>query len=457
MLGIRWLAAVLMFSPALGSAVTISNTDLGEVNQFEQRRAEIVIHNPSADPVRIVSIEPSRAGDKVVASSTSAELKGGESRAVQLDVVATNDLGYATHSFVIATNEPKSNSYVAHVRLFALSILDEPRLQVDFGAIKADDKTEPKTMTIASSEDTGLRIKRILEVPEFVHAQISGDGRSVELQVDSKKHWGSRSGNVKLALSSSVQTQAWIDVKANVVGEVAAIADPYNLGVVRTGQAHDFVLQVSSVHKKPFTIQSLKLDGFKAKLGSKPCASGDATCKLVELHLDADVPPGFLRGVISAELPEFGVTLPIHVGGLVVRADAKIEPLDKHINEDGEKAHSTAAANENLATALKKVVQGPDKPNEDAVPAGSGPLLKWTVGNGQVLYGFQIFRGDNENGPFARIDKETIKASTDGDDVKYQYRDNTAVSGKTYWYYIGTVYNDGHKQQLTGPQKVVAK
>ena len=91
-------------------------------------------------------------------------------------------------------------------------------------------------------------------------------------------------------------------------------------------------------------------------------------------------------------------------------------------------------------------------------PPGTGPLLKWTVANGASIHGFQVFRSGNDNGPFVLLNPKSIPSTAQTQDsVSYQWRDNSAVSGKTYWYYIGIVYNDGHKQQLTGPQKVVAK
>ena len=85
-------------------------------------------------------------------------------------------------------------------------------------------------------------------------------------------------------------------------------------------------------------------------------------------------------------------------------------------------------------------------------------MLKWTVANGRLIHGCQIFRSDAEDGPFVLQNQATVRSKAEDDEpTPYQYRDNAAASGKTYWYYIGIVYNDGHKQQLAGPQKVVAK
>jgi len=85
-------------------------------------------------------------------------------------------------------------------------------------------------------------------------------------------------------------------------------------------------------------------------------------------------------------------------------------------------------------------------------------LLKWSVVNESIIHGYQIFRATDEKGPFVLLNRATLPPkSRDNSGSAYQWRDNDAESGKTYWYYIGIVYGDGHRQQLTGPQKVVAK
>ena len=92
---------------------------------------------------------------------------------------------------------------------------------------------------------------------------------------------------------------------------------------------------------------------------------------------------------------------------------------------------------------------GQDRGSHDAIIANSETM---------VTQGRQIFRSDTADGPFVLQNQATIRSKSEEDEpTSYQYRDNAAASGKAYWYYIGIVYKDGHKQQLTGPQKVVAK
>jgi hypothetical protein len=105
-----------------------------------------------------------------------------------------------------------------------------------------------------------------------------------------------------------------------------------------------------------------------------------------------------------------------------------------------------------LARAItQEVASENEKP-----PAGRGPLLRWTVDNQSNAHGFLVWRADSEDGPLLRVNNELIKVMENPAGT-YQWRDNSAVSGKTYWYAIGYVNIDGEKIDLSGRQKVTAK
>ena len=74
-------------------------------------------------------------------------------------------------------------------------------------------------------------------------------------------------------------------------------------------------------------------------------------------------------------------------------------------------------------------------------------------------YGYQIFRADNKDGPFVLQNRDVIRIHSKdyADNAVLLPRDPTAVKGTTYWYYIGVVYKDGHKQVLSAPQSKVAQ
>jgi hypothetical protein len=162
---------------------------------------------------------------------------------------------------------------------------------------------------------------------------------------------------------------------------------------------------------------------------------------------------------VDVAFPDDGKSMRIAVWGLLIDKDTQIEKLDSadlaKSAKGGAGATSAAASKVDIKNAIKEVVAAA----EEADPPGKGPLLKWTVANEELIHGYQIFRGPDEAGPFLLLTKDMLarKSTPTNPNAVYKWRDNSAEAGKTYWYYIGMVYNDGRKQQLTGPQKVVAK
>jgi hypothetical protein len=96
-------------------------------------------------------------------------------------------------------------------------------------------------------------------------------------------------------------------------------------------------------------------------------------------------------------------------------------------------------------------------PDPPFAPNGRGPLLKWSVVNDDGVHGYQIFRSAMESGPFLLLNPETIpsKVSDSSGAQNYEWRDESAEKGKTYWYYIGIVNKDGTKRKLSNPHKKV--
>lgn len=92
-------------------------------------------------------------------------------------------------------------------------------------------------------------------------------------------------------------------------------------------------------------------------------------------------------------------------------------------------------------------------------PAGEGPLMKWQAAYEYNVYGYEIYRASEEGGPYARINEKIVPVLDDSAQVGsiYRWRDNSAVSGETYWYYIGLVKANGIKSVLSNPQKITAR
>ncbi|MGB0134178.1 hypothetical protein [Dokdonella sp.] len=91
-----------------------------------------------------------------------------------------------------------------------------------------------------------------------------------------------------------------------------------------------------------------------------------------------------------------------------------------------------------------------------AAEGTSGPVLKWTSKNEKGLYGYVVYRSDSASGPFLRINSRIVakKLEPEGNDkssplMSYEYVDESAERGKTYYYYIDAVADSGRKQKLT--------
>jgi len=184
--------------------------------------------------------------------------------------------------------------------------------------------------------------------------------------------------------------------------------------------------------------------------------------KLVRLHIANDQQTGSVGGIVTVDLPDYQRKLPIYVWGMLVGAKTEVKDFDKEMQRAAElQAKSGAGAESRVAPEsrvdLKQAIKQGVAKAELAPPPGNGPLLKWSVAHEELVYGYAIYRSDSEAGPFVRINKDTIRPLPADSGGAYQWRDTTAESGKTYWYYIGVLDNMGAKQQLSGPQKVVAK
>lgn len=83
---------------------------------------------------------------------------------------------------------------------------------------------------------------------------------------------------------------------------------------------------------------------------------------------------------------------------------------------------------------------------------------KWTLASEQDNFGFEVYRGDSENGEFTKLNKDTILgAGTTDETQKYQFRDDTIDPCKDYWYYIESISTGGVREKFTPTFKAPAK
>jgi len=454
------MAAVLLNVICCAQAGTISveTADVGEHYQFTRVETQIQITNRSKQSLPIRAIKAYRPEDRVLRAP--AEVAAGATVTATVELFLKNDLGNRWHVFGIAAgaagdDDPLSN--LARIHVFGVSVLDQPRPQLDFSVVNVGEDIAPKIVPIASQEIPALKATKILSAPEGFIASVSEDGASISVSVSKTAPWGMQDSYVKVALDSPQQPEIWIEVRADVHGTVIPSANPYALGVMRGGAKNEFLIRLDNRSGKDFKIDNLLLEGIKGQVHEDLCTPLQAGCRMIRLNVADAAQAGKLNGKILVGLPDFKRTLPIVISGIFLKADTAVVSLDDQLKKTTTESDAAPAAISptKLSDALNKAVHPPvELPN----PTGTGPLLKWNVANEQNIYGYVIYRADTEAGPFHRVNKDIVRVMAEENaGATYKWRDSTATSGKTYWYYVGLIYGDGLRHQLSSPQKITAK
>jgi hypothetical protein len=88
-----------------------------------------------------------------------------------------------------------------------------------------------------------------------------------------------------------------------------------------------------------------------------------------------------------------------------------------------------------------------------ASPSPVPPLsntIKWSTASEVENFGYDVFRGDKEEGPFTRLNAKTIAGAGTVDEPRaYQYVDATIEAGKAYWYYVESISLAGVREKFT--------
>ncbi len=107
------------------------------------------------------------------------------------------------------------------------------------------------------------------------------------------------------------------------------------------------------------------------------------------------------------------------------------------------------------ACSLLGVKKGPAP--ENLSPQGK-VTIRWRNETEHENYGFNIYRGESEDGPFVKINKDIIPGGgTTSTPKEYVYVDQPLEIGKVYYYYIESISFANEKEKITPVTKVVVK
>jgi hypothetical protein len=110
-----------------------------------------------------------------------------------------------------------------------------------------------------------------------------------------------------------------------------------------------------------------------------------------------------------------------------------------------------------LAVPAAAVAQ-PPAPSPAASPSPLSNTIKWSTASEVDNFGYDVFRGDKEEGPFQRLNAKVIAGAGTVDEPRYyQYVDETIEVGKEYWYYVESISLAGVREKFTPVFKSKAK
>lgn len=115
----------------------------------------------------------------------------------------------------------------------------------------------------------------------------------------------------------------------------------------------------------------------------------------------------------------------------------------------------------------------PAPPAEPAAPAAAAPAasqepaapaeelhnkIRWATASEINNFGYDVYRGDTEEGPFERLTPSPILgAGTTDETQRYEYIDKTIEPGKDYYYFVESISIHGERERFTPVRKVPAK
>ena len=92
-------------------------------------------------------------------------------------------------------------------------------------------------------------------------------------------------------------------------------------------------------------------------------------------------------------------------------------------------------------------------------PPSEGMLrIAWRLQTQENVYGFYVYRGESEEGPWTRANKELIPGhDTTSIPHSYKFYDTGLVQGKKYFFYITEITTDGKENTISPIQSNIAK
>ena len=443
--------------PTRPSQITIeSPSEIVETYVAKPVRQTVILQNASDESVKLLDVKSANKLVEITAfEPQTTSVAARSSKEISLEFVSRLMLGAHRIPFDCYTLSDSGNAATVRgfARAFVQNAFEPDRPEIDFGIV-AREAHVTKSIRLTSQEITGIELARVAEAPKFLSVRVIDNGAGLSATSGDDVPWGISQGFIKVLTNSQVQPEVWVHYQLDMRGEVVPSQNPVTFAPDNAGGEQETTVRLTRADGKPLSILSTSTSGVNLTTRIDDCTPARTDCKLLRVVLPADAPSGLITGAVTVKFEGLKNELPIQVGGFRLAKGQKFKSLTD--------ASATQASGSMTPAEPVDVGKAISRANRVAAPRpapdGHGPLLKWSVEHESTIYGYAVYRSDSDAGPFMRVNQATIRSHDDEDEsTDYQWRDNSAETGKTYWYYIGVIQNDGHKRKLSDPQRVVAK
>ncbi len=77
-------------------------------------------------------------------------------------------------------------------------------------------------------------------------------------------------------------------------------------------------------------------------------------------------------------------------------------------------------------------------------------VIRWSTASEVDNFGFDVYRAEQEEGPFTRITQQPVPgAGTSDEPARYEYTDTTIKPGIQYYYYVESISMSGVREKFT--------
>ena len=77
-------------------------------------------------------------------------------------------------------------------------------------------------------------------------------------------------------------------------------------------------------------------------------------------------------------------------------------------------------------------------------------VIGWTTQSEDNVYGYVVYRGTSEHGPFLVINPDSVLGTGTSDlPESYSFTDRTIAANTVYWYYVESISLSGERERLT--------